>query len=78
MAHSFDELPRSALRFVEWRRQWSHIVQCRTDPDLEAQQMPTLLLVPGEVCGARCSTAVRYRGTVSSRAGRPGRVPRSR
>jgi hypothetical protein len=31
-AHSFDALPRIAPRFTEWRRQWSHIVQCRTTP----------------------------------------------
>jgi hypothetical protein len=66
-AHSFDALPRSAPRFAEWRRQWSHIVQCRTDPDLEAQQVPSLLLVPGEVA-VRLLDPVRHRGVVSGRA----------
>ena len=66
-AHSFDALPRIAPRFSEWRRQWSHIVQCRTDPDLEAQQVPTLLLVPGELA-VRLLDPVRHRGTVSGRA----------
>ena len=66
-AHSFDAMPRSAPRFAEWRRQWSHIVQCRSDPDLEAQQVPTLLLVPGEV-SLRLLDPVRYRGVVSGRA----------
>ena len=41
-AHSFDALPRSAPRFADWRRQWSHIVQCRTDPDLEVQATQVL------------------------------------
>ena len=36
-------------RFVEWRRQWSHVVRCRSDPELEAEQIPTMLLVPGQV-----------------------------
>ena len=66
-AHSFDEVPRSAPRFTEWRRQWSHIVQCRTDPEVEAQQVPTLLLVPGELT-VRLLDPVRYRGVVSGRA----------
>jgi hypothetical protein len=66
-AYRFDELPRSAPRFTEWRRQWSHIVQCRTDPDLEAQQIPTLLLVQGEVA-VRLLDPVRHRGLVSGRA----------
>jgi hypothetical protein len=66
-AHSFDAMPRSAPRFAEWRRQWSHIVQCRTDPELEAQQVPTLMLVPGEVA-VQLLDPVRHRGMVSGRA----------
>jgi hypothetical protein len=65
-AHSFDELARRQLRFVEWRRQWAHVVQCRNDPDLEAEQVPTLLFVPGYVC-VRILDRVHYRGTVSNR-----------
>ena len=66
IAHSFDELARRQLRFVEWRRQWAHVVQCRNDPDLEAEQIPTLLLVPGQGC-VRLLDRVRCRGTVSKR-----------
>ena len=65
-AHSFDELARRQLRFVAWRRQWAHAVQCRSDPDLEAEQTPTLLLVPGHTC-VRLLDRVRCRGTVSNR-----------
>ena len=65
--HNFDELSRSAPRFAEWRRQWSHIVQCRSDPELEVQQVPSLLLVAGEVA-VRLLDPVRYRGVVSGRA----------
>jgi hypothetical protein len=65
--HSFEALPRTAPRFTEWRRQWSHIVQCRHDPDLEAQQVPSLLLVPGEVT-VRLLDPVRHRGVISGRA----------
>jgi hypothetical protein len=66
LAHSFDELARRQLRFVEWRRQWAHVVQCRNDPDLEAEQIPTLLLVPGLSC-IRLLDRIRHRGTVSNR-----------
>lgn len=31
IAHSFDELARRQSRFVAWRRQWSHVVRCRSD-----------------------------------------------
>jgi len=65
-AHSFDEMARRQLRFVEWRRQWAHVVQCRNDPEHEADQIPTLLLVPGRTC-VRVLDRVRYRGTVSNR-----------
>ena len=66
LAHSFDELARRQLRFVEWRRQWAHVVQCRNDPELEAEQIPTLMLVPGQTC-IRVLDRVRWRGTVSGR-----------
>ena len=65
-AHSFDDVARRHLRFVEWRRQWAHVVHCKNDPDLEAEQVPTLLLVPGHV-SVRIVDRVRYRGTVSNR-----------
>ena len=67
MAHRYDELPRRHMRFVEWRRNWSHVVRCRADEDLEEQQIPTLLFVPGQVC-LRMVDNVNYRGTLSGKA----------
>jgi hypothetical protein len=66
-AHDFDELARHQLRFVAWRRQWAHVVRCRSDPELEAEQVPTLLLVPG-VTSIRLLDRVRVRGIASHRA----------
>ena len=66
LAHSFDELARRQLRFVERRRQWAHVVRCRNDPELEAEQIPTLMLVPEHTC-VRLLDRVRCRGTVSNR-----------
>jgi hypothetical protein len=66
-AHDFGELARHQLRFVAWRRQWSHVVHCRSDPELEAEQIPTLLLVPGVTC-VRLLDRVSVRGIASQRA----------
>ena len=65
-AHRFDEVARRHPRFVEWRRQWAHVVQGRSDPEVEAEQVPTLLLVPGVTC-VRLLDRVRHRGTASNR-----------
>jgi hypothetical protein len=65
--HSFDEFARRQPRFVEWRRQWSHAVHCRHDPELEAAQLPTILLAPGVTC-VRLVDRVHHRGTASNRA----------
>jgi hypothetical protein len=66
-ADSFDEIARRHSRFVAWRRQWAHAVRCRSDPELEAEQVPTLLLAPGVTC-VRLLDRVRHRGTASNRA----------
>ena len=67
LAHGFDEIARRQFRFVAWRKQWSHVVRCRSDPELGAEQVPSLLLVPGEVA-LRLLDRVHYRGSLSSRA----------
>ena len=64
LARNFDELARRHARWVEWRRQWSHIVSCRTNTELEAGDMPTLLLAIGTV-SVRLSDSVHHRGRVS-------------
>jgi peptidyl-tRNA hydrolase len=66
LAHSFDEMARRAPRFAEWRRQWAHVIECRAAEEIEADEVPTLLLVPGLVC-VRLLDRVHYRGTVSAR-----------
>ena len=65
-AHGFDEFARRHPRFVEWRRQWAHVVHCRSDPELEAEQVPTMLLAPGLTC-VRLLDRIRHRGTLSRR-----------
>ena len=67
LAQQFDELARRHGRWVEWRRQWSHLVECRVNTELEAARVPTLLLAPGLVV-VRLVELARYRGSVSSEA----------
>ena len=64
IAQHFDEFPRRHSRWVAWRRTWSHVVECRTNAELEAGKMPTMLLAPGLVT-VRLIDPVRYRGSVS-------------
>ena len=63
LASNFDELARRHLRWLQWRRVWSHLVQCR-GADIESAKLPTLLLLPGETC-VRLVDRVHYRGGIS-------------
>jgi hypothetical protein len=64
LASHYDEFPRKHARWNAWRRTWSHIVSCRANAELEAGQMPTMLLVPGLVT-VRLVDPIRYRGSAS-------------
>ncbi len=64
IARNFDAIARRHARWVEWRRTWSHVVHCRANNELEAGQMPTMLLAPGAV-SVRLLDTVHYRGSVS-------------
>jgi len=67
IARSFDEIVRRHPRFVTWRRQWSHIVECRAFEEAEAGKIPTLLLASGRIV-VRLQDPQRYRGVVSREA----------
>lgn len=64
IARSFDEIARRHARWVTWRRQFAHVVHCRTNDDLEAGQMPSILLVPG-LLSVRLHDKVHYRGVAT-------------
>ncbi len=68
LARGFDEIARLHPRWVAWRRTWSHVIECRANNELEAGQMPTLLLMPG-LLTLRLVDAVHYRGSVSRHVG---------
>lgn len=67
LATTFDDLVHRHPRWVEWRRQWSQVVHCRTNTDLKTSQMPTLLLAPG-LMSVRLSDSVHWRGRWSREA----------
>jgi hypothetical protein len=64
LASTFDEVARLHPRWVTWRRQWSHVVSCRANTELEAGAMPTLLIASGVVT-VRLSDTVHHRGRLS-------------
>ena len=64
LSHDFDAVARLHPRWVTWRRQWSHVVTCRTNAELEAGEMPTLLIALGTV-SVRLSDPVHHRGRVA-------------
>jgi hypothetical protein len=65
LAQNFEEVVKRHGRWTEWRRQWSHVVQCRSDTELEAAQYPTICLVP-EVFSVRLFDRGLFRGLASS------------
>ncbi len=64
LAQTYDAVLRRHARFVEWRRQWSHVIECRQLEELEPGEMPTLLLAPGVVT-VRLFDREHVRGSVS-------------
>ena len=64
LAGTFDEVARRHPRWVAWRRQWSHIVGCRTNRELPSEELPTLLCAAGTV-SVRLVDRVHHRGRIS-------------
>jgi hypothetical protein len=67
VARGYDEVVRRHPRWVTWRRQWSHIVECRAFEEAEAGQIPTLLLASERIV-VRLHDPRRYRGMLSREA----------
>jgi len=66
-AHSFDEVARRHGRWTEWRRQWSHVVRCRTCAEIEPADFPTVCLI-GDAISVRLVDPVHHRGLASREA----------
>jgi hypothetical protein len=68
LALHYDEVTRRHARWVQWRRQWAHIVDCRVVDEFDAKEVPTLLLAPGVVV-VRLVAGDTVRGSVSTDLG---------
>jgi hypothetical protein len=66
-AQSFDDVQRRHPRWVTWRRQFAHAVECRVVEPLEQGRMPSLFTARGGLT-IRMFDNVRYRGTLSADA----------
>lgn len=64
LASQFEDLARRHSRWVSWRRDWAHVVHCRTNTELERSQFPSVMLAPGAFSVA-LSSPVQHRGRVS-------------
>ena len=46
MAQRFDSVPRLHPRFVNWRNQWDHIIECRVCKQVDASEFPSAIWSP--------------------------------
>lgn len=46
LAKNYDEVVRRHARFVTWRRSWAHVVECRANSALSADDFPSALWSP--------------------------------
>jgi len=68
VARHYDEMLRRHSRWVAWRRQWSHVVECLAYDDAEVGDIPTLFLATG-VVAVRLFEPTHHRGSISREAG---------
>lgn len=47
LAQSFESVPLRQPRFTQWRRTWSHAIECRVLEEIDTSEVPTLLLAGG-------------------------------
>ncbi len=64
LAQNFDDMPRRHPRFTEWRRQWAHVIQCRSLAETVPGELPGLFLAPGCIT-VKLLDPVRYRASIS-------------
>ncbi len=67
LAQHFDDIVRRHPRWVAWRRQFAHVVECRVVEPLEQGRMPVVLTAPGGIT-VKLVDPHRYRGTWSREA----------
>lgn len=66
-ALTYDDVVRRHPRWVEWRRQWAHVIECRQIEDLASEQVPRAWLAPG-LRAVRLVDPLRFRGYIDEAA----------
>lgn len=72
IAHRYDALPRLHPRFVTWRNQWDHIMDCRICRQVDASEFPCAIWSP--VWSMRRLDLVRSTGTAGAEPQRRQRL----
>lgn len=49
LACNYDEVVRRHARFVQWRRTWDHLLNCRRSPAADRLDLPSTIWSPGWV-----------------------------
>lgn len=65
VARNYDEVVRKHSRFVEWRRNFAHVISCREPDEADAADMPSILLAPG-VLVLRRIEVTQWRASLST------------
>lgn len=64
LAETFDQFHKRHTRWVDWRRQWAHVVECRQVAEDDVGLLKGLFLAPG-VTTLRVIDPEHYRASVS-------------
>lgn len=64
LAHDFEPIRRGMPRLVRWRQTWAHVLNCGAPADMEAADLPSLLLVE-RVAVLQMFDSVHWRGRIS-------------
>jgi hypothetical protein len=64
VARHYDEVLRRHPRWVTFRRQWAHVVDCQGAEAADIRPLPVLLIASG-ACVLRLADATQHRGRLS-------------
>ena len=67
LANDYRLMPQRFPRWLQWRRQWSHIVQCLAVHPEEAASVPALVYLPDRLA-VRLHDLARHRGRIDRAA----------
>ena len=73
VAAQFDGLAQRHPRWVAWRRDWAHAVDCRSNAERGPGAVPTLMIAPGHFT-LELHDPLAFRGRVSRDAADAGRL----